>query len=89
MVIIGGYGKIETKIRCQGTYRGRVCKKQLFIGSPGFDILTGKPKIQEIKCPRCGAINLIRCEFLENMIVTLKGEENVKKPLGEPGLEKQ
>ena len=36
--------------------------------------LSGKPKIIEIKCPRCSSINLINIEIIENIKVKLKGD---------------
>jgi phage FluMu protein Com len=39
---------------------------------PGFDIITSEAKIIEIKCPRCGAINLVSSELFEKVMVKLK-----------------
>ena len=39
---------------------------------PGFDIKNGESKIIEIKCPRCGVINIVNCEIEEKVIVRLK-----------------
>jgi len=44
----------------------------LFDGSPGFDIITGEPKILHLKCPKCGAMNLISSEIFEKVMVRLK-----------------
>jgi len=41
-------------------------------GIPGFDIISSKAKIIEIKCPRCGATNLISSELSERVLVRLK-----------------
>ena len=56
--------KIE--VRCEH------CNRRLFDGSPGFDIINGEPKVIEIKCPKCGATNIINCEIEEKVIVRLK-----------------
>jgi len=53
------------EIRCAN------CNRKLFIGNVGFDIF-GKSKIIEIKCPRCGIINIISCRIEEKVIVRLK-----------------
>jgi len=44
---------------------------------PGFNMITNKAKIIEVKCPRCGAMNLISSEIVsseifEKVIVRLK-----------------
>ena len=44
----------------------------LIDGSPGFDIVGNESKIIEIKCPKCGTINLISIKMLEEVIVRLK-----------------
>jgi len=54
------------QIRCKN------CKRRLFDGSPGFDIIGNKPKIIEVKCPKCGAINIVNCEIEERVVVRLK-----------------
>jgi phage FluMu protein Com len=54
--------KLE-KVRC------KKCNRRLFDGSPGFDIVTGEPKIQNIKCPRCGALNIVTVELYERIKV--------------------
>ena len=61
------------EIRCKGVYRGKPCNRKLFIGSVGFDLITGKSKVVEIICPRCKAKNLISSELFEKVIVRLKG----------------
>ena len=66
--------KIE--VRCKGTIidkygNKRPCNRRFFIGAPGFDIY-GKPKILELKCPKCGAINIITSKIEEKVVVRLK-----------------
>ena len=39
---------------------------------PGFDIISKEAKIIEIKCPRCGAMNLVISEISGKVIVKLK-----------------
>lgn len=69
----GRWSKIEKiEVRCKGTYRGEPCNRKLVIGIPGFDVITGEAKIIEIKCPRCGATNLISSEMFERVVVRLK-----------------
>jgi len=46
-------------------------------GIPGFDIITSEVRIIEIKCPRCGAINLISSEMSEKVVVRLKKVANL------------
>ncbi|MBA7557868.1 hypothetical protein ES705_50646 [subsurface metagenome] len=46
------------------------CNRRLFYGLPGFDIFSDEPRVIEVKCPKCGAINLI----YEKVIVRLKKE---------------
>ncbi len=65
-------GDYKEVIRCKGTYRGEPCNRRLADGIPGFDIISNKAKIIEIKCPRCGATNLISSEMSEKVIVKLK-----------------
>ena len=62
--MLGGY-VIRSEVRCIK------CNKKLFIGEIGFDIY-GKPKIVEVKCPRCGVVNVITCEIEEKVIVRVK-----------------
>jgi len=75
------------EVRCKGIIidkygNKRPCNRRFFIGAPGFDIY-GKPKILELKCPKCGAINILKCpkcgainiittEIEEKLIITLK-----------------
>jgi len=64
------------EVRCKGIIidkygNKRPCNRRFFIGAPGFDIY-GKPKILELKCPKCGAINIITTEIEEKLIITLK-----------------
>jgi len=61
------------KVRCKGILKnGRPCNRRLFDGSPGFDIITGEPKILYLKCPKCGAMNLISSEIFEKVVVRIK-----------------
>ena len=53
-------------------YQGEPCNKKLVIGMPGFDMITGKAKIIEIKCSRCGTVNLISSEMNERVVVRIK-----------------
>ena len=53
------------------------CNRKLFIGSPGLDYFR-EPKAVEMKCPRCGAINIIICQIEEKVIVRLKGGNDAK-----------
>jgi len=62
----GGVIIKKEQIRC------KKCGKRLFDGSPGWDILTGKAKEQDIICPRCGTMNTITVELEEKVIVRLK-----------------
>ena len=39
---------------------------------PRFDMISKEAKIIEIKCPRCGAINLVISKISGNIIVELK-----------------
>jgi len=55
------------EIRCQK------CNKLLLAGVPGYDFL-GKAKILEVKCPRCGAMNLISIKVIEEIKIELKGD---------------
>ena len=72
--LIGGrwYEIKKPEIRCKGIYKGRPCNRRLFDGLPGFDIISNKPKIIEIKCPKCGAMNIVNCEIEEKVIIRLK-----------------
>jgi phage FluMu protein Com len=45
--------------------------------------------VQEVKCPKCGAMNLVWCELSEEVIVMLKDEKSSKEPLKEPELKKR
>ena len=66
MLFKGVDDKIEKiEIRCVK------CGKRIFDGSPGMDYL-GIPKVIELKCPRCGAINIITCRIEEKVIVRVK-----------------
>ena len=65
--IING-DKME-QVRC------KKCGKRLFDGSPGWDIVNGKPKTLYIICPRCGKMNTITCEMKELTIVKLIEEK--------------
>jgi len=61
------------EVRCKGILKdGRACNRRLFDGSPGFDIITGESKILHLKCPKCGAINIINCEIEERVVVKIK-----------------
>jgi hypothetical protein len=61
------------EVRCKGILEdGRPCNRRLFDGSPGFDIITGEPKILRLKCPKCGAMNLISSEIFEKVVVRVK-----------------
>jgi len=63
--------KIE--VRCKGILKdGRPCNRRLFDGSPGFDIIKKEPKIIIIKCPKCGAMNIVNCEIEERVVVKIK-----------------
>jgi len=55
----------KEQIRC------KKCGKRLFDGSPGWDLLTGKAKEQDIICPRCGEMNTITVELEERIVVKL------------------
>ena len=64
MINVGGGDIIDKEqIRC------KKCGKRLFDGSPGWDIITGKAKEQNIICPRCGEMNTITVKIKEIVIV--------------------
>lgn len=69
MIIKGGGGIINKmdiiEVRCKN------CNRKLFMGSIGVDYC-GQPKTVEIKCPRCGTINIITCEIEEKVVVRVK-----------------
>ncbi|MBA7572706.1 hypothetical protein ES708_14490 [subsurface metagenome] len=62
--IIEGYE--DKQIRCLN------CNKRLFDGWPGFDIITGDPRILRKICPKCGEINLIHSEIYERIIIEIE-----------------
>lgn len=43
----------------------------MFDGSPGFEIMSDKPKEQYIICPKCGAMNLVSVKMFEKVTVKL------------------
>ncbi len=60
------------EIRCQGTHKGKPCNRRLFIGEPGFDKITGEPKILYLKCSKCGTVNLVYSGEFGEIIVKIK-----------------
>lgn len=56
----------DKQIRCLN------CNKRLFDGWPGFDIITGEPRLLRKICPKCGEMNLIHSEIYERIVIEIE-----------------